>query len=240
MTQFNKKLSALAVCIAVLAPISANAATETTLIVTGDFKPAACVPTLDNGGTVDYGKMNTTRLSSATGSSGLVQLGRKSINLTITCDGPASVGIISQDNRLSSIIALSSSIYIENGANDGKNMMTSEDAFGLGTTEDGKSIGAYSLRALIAGTTVDGVASDLIYRNPAVSAEAWSRANDGVLFPNQDRVISPADTGTLVPKYFTEMTIPMYVTTAVQTKDKLGTGSEVKLDGSATISLVYL
>jgi Protein of unknown function (DUF1120). len=238
MTYFKKKLTTLAVCAAVMVSANVNAATDTTFTVTGDFKPAACVPTLDNGGTVDYGKMNTTKLSSATGSTGLVQLGRKSINLTVTCDAPASVGILTQDNRSSSKVDLSATTYIENGANDSKNLTISTAAFGLGTTEDGKSIGAYSLRAIIAGTTVDGVASDLIYQ--VAGDDYWSRASDGVLFPNKDRMISPADTGSITPKYFTEMTVPLYITAAVQTKDKLGTASEVKMDGSATISLVYL
>ncbi|MCE9991396.1 DUF1120 domain-containing protein [Enterobacter asburiae] len=240
MTYFKKKLTTLAVCAAVMVSANVNAATDTTFTLTGDFKPAACVPTLENGGTVDFGKMNTTKLSTATGSTGLVQLGRKSINLTITCDAAASVGILTQDNRSSSKVDLSATAYIENGANDSKNIVNTDVAFGLGTTDDGKSIGVYSLRAIIAGTTVDGVASDLIYKNTTPTESAWTRANDGVLYPDNGRVLSAADTGSLVPKYFTEMTVPLYITAAVQTKDKLGSGSEVKMDGNATISLVYL
>ncbi|MCE9991395.1 DUF1120 domain-containing protein [Enterobacter asburiae] len=239
MTQFNKKLSALAVCIAVLAPVSANAATETTLIVTGDFTPAACVPTLDNGGVVDFGSMNAAQLATATGSTGMVQLESKSINLTVTCDAAASVGIIAQDNRTSSKATLSATAYIENGIAPTKHLTASASAFGLGSTDDGKSIGAYTIKTAPAGVTVDGNAADVLYKDTSGS---WTKvaAEGNVFYPDQTRVISVADTGKVVPTYFTELTLPLTIATAVQTKDKLGSNLEVKLDGNATISLVYL
>lgn len=240
MTQFNKKLSALVVCIAVLAPVSANAASEATLIVKGDFTPAACVPTLDNGGVVDFGSMNSALLATATGSTGMVQLQSKSINLTVTCDAAASVGIFAQDNRTSSTVTLSSSTYVENGVAPTKHLTTSVAAFGLGSTDDGKSIGAYSIRAAPAGVKVDGEAADLLYKDTSVGTWLTVAADGRVFYPDQSRVITVADTGKVVPTYFTEMTLPLTIATAVQTKDKLGTSSEVKLDGNATISLIYL
>lgn len=240
MTSFNKKLSALAVCAAVFVSANVHAATDATLTVEGKFVPAACSPVLGDGGKVDFGSMSTAMLNTATGSTGLVQLERKKINLTITCDAATSVGILAQDNRASSKVTLGSTSYIENYSGLGDNLLTTGAVFGLGTTTDGKSIGSYSITAIAAEMLVDGKAAAVIIKDLDQGTGTWSSTPGGLFYPDQTRLVTVAETATKIPKYFTEMSVPLYVAAAVQTKDKLGTGTEVTLDGNATISLVYL
>jgi len=240
MTSFNKKLSALAVGAAVFVSASVHAATDTTLTVEGKFVPAACSPVLGDSGKVDFGSMSTAMLNKATDSTGLVQLERKKINLTITCDAATSVAILAQDNRTSSKVAVGADAYIEDYAGLGANMMTTGAVFGLGTTTDGKSIGSYTITAIAAELLVDGNPAAIILKDLDQGTGGWTSTSGGLFYPDQTRYISVAEKATKVPKYFTEMTVPLYIAAAVQTKDKLGAGTEVTLDGNATISLVYL
>ncbi|WP_368540654.1 DUF1120 domain-containing protein [Enterobacter soli] len=241
MTTFNKKLSALAICAAAIASANVNAAPETTLTVAGKFIPAACVPTLANSGKVDFGSMNMSTIATATEGNSLVQLERKTINLTVTCDAATAVGVVAQDNRTSSRVALSNTAYIEDYATTaGDNMKISGPAFGLGATTDSKNIGSYIITALPTGLTVDGKSAGYLIKDTD-SAQGWLSVDaGGPFYPDGSRIVTVADAGKTTPKYFTEMVMPLYIAAGVQTKAQLGESTEISLDGNATLSLVYL
>ena len=178
---FSKKsLSALCVCAAIVSAAGVNAATDTTLTVKGTFVPAACTPELSNSGVVDYGSMNNSVLEKPVSGSTLVQLGKKSITLTVSCDAATSVGIVAKDNRASSKVEISSSAYIADYI-PGQNMTTESAAFGLGTVNDMK-IGAYSVTAMKDGLTADGAAVDMIVKNRGGANSSWENANSGALY----------------------------------------------------------
>ncbi|HDK6714874.1 TPA: DUF1120 domain-containing protein [Klebsiella quasipneumoniae] len=237
---FSKKsLSALCVCAAIVSAAGANAATDATLMVKGTFVPAACTPELSNGGIVDYGTMNNAALAKTTDGNELVQLGKKSITLTVSCDAATSVGIIAQDNRASSRVELSSSAYIADYV-AGQNLSTSNAVFGLGTVNDVK-IGAYSVTAMKEGLTADNAAVDMIVKDTDLSGTSWKSANAGGLYyPDGTRIITVAESGKTTPLMFKDLVMPLDIVAAVQSNAVLGSGAEITLDGNATLSLVYL
>lgn len=237
---FSKKsLSALCVCAAIVSTAGANAANDATLIVKGTFVPAACTPELSNSGVVDYGTMNNSVLEKPLSGNSLVQLGKKSITLTVSCDAATSVGIIAQDNRASSKVELSSSSYIADYV-PGQNMSNTNAVFGLGTVNDVK-IGAFTVMAMKDGLTADGAAVDIIQRDTDVANNVWKTANAGSLYyPDATRIVTVAQTGTTTPLMFKDLVMPLDVVSAVQNNTVLGSGTKVELDGNATLSLVYL
>jgi len=237
MNSFKAKLSTLGLCLVALTCANANAATDATLTVSGNFVPAACNATLSNSGAADYGTMNHSMLNSASAGNSLVQLNHKTITLTVTCDAATTIGVVAQDNRASSKVSLSSTSYIDNyiGINDLNN---TNSAFGLGTVGSAK-IGAYALTAVADDTTADGASVGMIIKDTDVS-DVWVNSDAGGLFyPDGTRIVTVAEKGKTAPLAFSELVMPLEISPAVQTKSVLGS-SEVKLDGNATLSLVYL
>ena len=237
---FSKKsLSALCVCAAIVSAAGVNAATDTTLTVKGTFVPAACTPELSNSGVVDYGSMNNSVLEKPVSGSTLVQLGKKSITLTVSCDAATSVGIVAKDNRASSKVEISSSAYIADYI-PGQNMTTESAAFGLGTVNDMK-IGAYSVTAMKDGLTADGAAVDMIVKNRGGANSSWENANSGALYySDATRIVTVAETGKTTPMLFKDLVMPLDIVSAVQKNGVLGAGTHIEVDGNATLSLVYL
>ncbi|TXU05214.1 DUF1120 domain-containing protein [Enterobacter hormaechei] len=242
---FKKVISSAAIC-AALAMSNAHAANDVTLKVIGNIVPGSCVPTLPNGGVVDYGTMSSSVINPTGQTNKLVQLGSKSITLTVTCDSDTSVGISSTDNRHDSMVALSSTAYIENAWFDNTNASLSPNAYGLGKTTAGVNIGSYTIAFDPNTSTADGAAADVISTLDINAANyTWYKSTGGSFAPTnselgQTRVMTVAAPGTLTPKPFRVMSMPLRVTTAVQDNTVLGTGDTITLDGNSTISLVYL
>ncbi|HCZ9101562.1 TPA: DUF1120 domain-containing protein [Klebsiella michiganensis] len=237
---FSKKsLSALCVCAAIVSAAGANAATDANLTVKGTFTPAACTPELSNSGVVDYGSMSNSILEKTISGSSLVQLGKKSITLAVSCDAATSVGIIAQDNRASSKVALSSSAYIADYV-PGQHMFNTNAVFGLGTVNN-VNIGAYTVTAMRGGTTADGAAVDMIVKDTDIAGSGWKNANGGGLYyPDATRIVTVAEIGKTTPMLFKDLVTPLDIVSAVQDNSILGSATKIELDGNATLSLVYL
>lgn len=237
MNLFKGKFSSLAICLAALTCATANAATDATLTVKGRFVPSACNAALSGGGELDYGTMSHSMLNAAAAGNSLVQLAHKSITLTVTCDAATTVGVVAQDNRASSKVALSSTTFIKDYV-AGNDLATTASVFGLGTVGSAK-IGAYAITAMAQQTTADGVEASLIIKDTDTD-NTWRASNYGGLFyPDGSRIVTVAEKGKTAPLAFSEMVMPLEIAPAVQTKSELG-NSEVNLDGNATLSLVYL
>lgn len=242
---FKKLFSSAAIC-AALAMSNAHAANDVTLKVIGNIVPGSCVPSLPNGGVVDYGTMPASTINPTGTANTLVQLGAKSITLTITCDSDTSVGVTSTDNRHDTRVGLGSAAYIENWFFDNVNANASGNAYGLGKTSAGVNIGSYVIAADPVNTTTDGVVADLIAATGTdTSNYTWVKSSTGAFAPvnsgtGQTRVFTAAASGTTTPKAFKVMNMPLRITTALQDNTVLGTGDTITLDGNATLSLVYL
>ncbi|HDR2470321.1 TPA: DUF1120 domain-containing protein [Enterobacter roggenkampii] len=242
---FRKVFSSAAIC-AALAMSNAHAANDVTLKVVGNIVPGSCVPSLPNGGVVDYGTMPASTINPTGTANSLVQLGAKSITLTITCDSDTSVGVTSTDNRHDTRVGLGSSAYIENGFYGNVNATATGNSFGLGKTSAGVNIGDYVIAADPVNITVDGVAADLIgATTTGTSNYTWDKSTSGAFAPinsgtGQIRVFTAAASGTTTPKAFKVMNMPLRITTALQDNTVLGTGDTITLDGNATLSIVYL
>ncbi|WP_073885064.1 DUF1120 domain-containing protein [Pseudenterobacter timonensis] len=242
---FKKALTATAICVA-LSISSAYAAGDVTLKVTGNIVPGSCVPSLPNGGVVDYGAMPGSTINPTGTTNKLVQLGAKNITLTVTCSSDTSVGVSATDNRHDSLVGLGSGAFIENAYYNNANATATGNGFGLGKTSAGVKIGTYAIAADPSTTTADGAAADLIETDDIYAAdEAWGKVGSGAFAPtnnglNQTRVFTAAAPGTTTPKAFRVMNMPLRITSAVQDNTVLGTGNTITLDGNTTLSLVYL
>lgn len=76
--EFKKVLSAATVAVAFgLSAFAAQAANDVTLKVVGTINPAACTPTLPDGGVVDYGTVLNQNIAPTGATNKLVQLGQK-------------------------------------------------------------------------------------------------------------------------------------------------------------------
>ncbi|KAA1351240.1 DUF1120 domain-containing protein, partial [Escherichia coli] len=74
--EFKKVLSAATVAVAFgLSAFAAQAANDVTLKVVGTINPAACTPTLPDGGVVDYGTVLNQNIAPTGATNKLVQLG---------------------------------------------------------------------------------------------------------------------------------------------------------------------
>ncbi|MEJ5069698.1 DUF1120 domain-containing protein [Leclercia adecarboxylata] len=238
MTQFKKTLSTLGVC-ALMMAAQAHAATDATLKVSGTIVPAACTPTLSNGGEVSFGSIAAASIRKAAEDNSLVQLGTKDITLSITCEATAAIGFKVVDNRASSAVALSSTAYI-NPTDARLNVLNQPVfGFGLGLANNSAKIGAYSITTDTAGATADGASVNLLASDD--QGKSWVLGEVGVRqFNDGNRIVTVADkSGSSEPKMFKEATLPMKISAAVQTSSVLGS-DEITLDGNATLSLVYL
>jgi hypothetical protein len=217
--------TALSFCVS-----SAFAAETAVLKVTGTLTNAACIPELSNGGVVDYGNIHLGELSSTS----VNQLGQKEIDLTINCTSPTKVGWSMIDDRSSS----RAGITIDNATASGGTNSLSYYQFGVGQTSGNVNIGNYGVFVKDSLVTVDGETGDVIGRNSDWATNKWSAT--GAVRSDNYMTISVAATGTTEPLAFTTATFPLVTSLAIQDTTTLNVTDDTKLDGQATISLVYL
>lgn len=242
----NKVLVAAALSSALFSSFSATAGSDVNLKVIGSIVPGACVPTLPNGGIVDFGTWRNFQIDPTGVTNKLIQFGQKTIALTVTCDTEISVALTSTDNRSNSVSGLDGSHFIVGGAASGANIATSSNAFGLGKASNGASIGSYTIAMDPVATTIDGVNADLIQSNDMASGSPTWATSSSLAFCGVNRGcsvsrgISVAAKGSVTPKAFKVWNSVLLVTAAVQDNTILGTADTITLDGNSTISLVYL
>ncbi|MFJ7316650.1 DUF1120 domain-containing protein [Pseudomonas sp. NPDC098747] len=189
---------------------AAIAANSVDLRVTGTITPAACDITLV-GGDVDFGSLSGSDLSS-TSDTPLTPIVR---NLNILCTGATQVGITAIDNRA--------------GTN-------ASHAYGLGVDSASEKIGGYAID--FKATTTDGSAGQLTRSND--SGATWTRMSSGFIEPSPTQIWSWAATGTNAPIPVTSVNQEFEIDASIAATNTLDTSTEITLDGSATIELVYL
>ncbi|TXU05215.1 DUF1120 domain-containing protein [Enterobacter hormaechei] len=247
--KFNKTLPAAVIAAALgLSAFGALAANDVTLKVIGTINPAACTPTLPDGGIVDYGTILNRNIAPTGATNKLIQLGQKSITLNISCESNMSVAFTSTDNRLDSRVTLSSTAFIAGSGTDKADFSNTTGAFGLGKTTAGVNIGAYTVAINTAAVTADGANVDTLVTGSITEGQrSWEKVAPGLGYlcslngcTGYQKANTVATTGTTVPKTFRQLSVPLLVTSAVQDNSVLGTKDVITLDGNATISLVYL
>jgi type 1 fimbria pilin len=217
-----KKLALLPLTL-MFAANAALAANSVDLRVTGTITPSACDISLA-GGDFDLGIIPVSDLSTS-GVSARQPVGGKT--LSITCSGATMVGLKAIDNRASSL---------PSGA-------SSEDAFGLGMDGANNPIGSYTIDLVQAGAQVNGAGA--VFADTDNMGQSWRYYGNQDVFPmtaynNYPRVFSmaPQTGGGVIP--VTSMSTQLQVSATIQPKSALDTSSEITIDGSATIELVYL
>ena len=210
-------------------------AASANLTVTGTISPEACSISLGGSAaaTVDYGKLQTNdvKKKAVLGTDiPLYDLGQKSINLQVNCASPTVVVLHWVDNKSESIINSNASI---------------PSRFGLGVSA-GKNIGIYSLDGLVSqiATTASGsLTNGGGYAYSASIPPSWNYYDvDGAVgkFKNNGYYgfkISAPDT-SITAIYSAAITL--YVNAYVSKSLVDTSASEIKLDGSSTVSLEYL
>ena len=111
-------------------------ASSTDLTITGLITPAACMPSLSNGGVVDNGKFPAKDLNPTRGT----VVGTETLKLTVACDSPTQFALNPIDNRAGTA-SLSS-------------------WFGLGLTDAGEKLGW--VRVDVKNALADGGAAQAI------------------------------------------------------------------------------
>jgi len=190
-----------------------------TLQVKGTITPAACTPTLANGGIIDFGATSTSEFS---GGNKLV-LPRKNISLNVACTGSTKLSFSVTDNREDSVVDVGGSA-----------------AMGMGRTTDDKKVGDYLIR--INTVLADGVAADVISSGDQVTWNNFpqnSQRMDKLSSGGSDSNVSVAAAGTLVPVSFENMSMNLSIEPYLNSE--MSSVTEVQqLDGNATLNFDYL
>lgn len=189
-------------------------AASVNLKVTAKIVPGSCTPVLSGGGIVDYGSINSTSvLGNANG------LGERKLDFSMDCTAKMPVALRFIDNRVGTA-ELSNVPYSGlTGA-----------AFGLGTS-GGKKIGLYTVKLL---DFTDG-GKKVIPALFQLGNEADAIVFNGIVNPNQTVTWSSTGFGaTPVQKVKGQIEVNAWLDKTLDLK------TEVQLDGSATIEVLYL
>ncbi len=203
--------------------------------VIGTITPASCQAQLDSAGVVDYGIIPSITLSKTD----YTVLSEKQLGFNITCEAPAKVAIKATNGRMNTLAGAT-----EGPAGFGNSPVTglfgdpgSLGVAGLGLA-DGFPIGGYAMRVDPASVTVDGKSADSIERN---GASAWTKAATGSMFSiSTPRQNSWADSGTLAPVAFQNLTGKLGVQAYINKASLLDLTHDIQLDGLTSIELIYL
>ncbi len=211
----------------------ALAAASVNLEVTGTITPVACAVSLGGGGVIDYGVIPPDSLSATD----YTTLEVKDTPFQITCDSPVQVGVTAKTLRPGSVAGgtewgnglAAAPVSLFGGAN------MSAAGLGLNGTE---KIGGYAIAFPRTGVTLDGAPADTIYKS---NTGPWKASLSGAIFAtSEERTYTWANPGTLVPEPFAVMGGTLSVQAYINKKSELTVTAPIRLDGMASIELVYL
>lgn len=231
----KKIILAGACCIALIN--GAQAANSTDLKISGKLVNGSCTPALENNGVVDFGHIPLGNLSKTEYN----QLGFKNMSVTLSCDTAIPIGWEIYENKVGTKVNLTVKDV------DGKGTNCNSDCavyyFGLGDTAGNVHIGAYTvfIKNLV---TVDGEDKKII-TSDSNQPTKWSKWGDSSLVVNGGSsgyrtILAAEQDDTLQPLGGKLFKYDLRVTAAIQGTDTLAITDTTNLDGSATISLVYI
>ncbi|MHC8317926.1 DUF1120 domain-containing protein [Pseudomonas sp. LB3P31] len=185
------------------------AGSSTDLTVKGLITPAACLPTLSGGGIIDHGKLASRDLNQTKPT----RLPTQSMQFSVNCDSATVFTLKSTDNRMGS--------DYDEGA-----------LFGLGKINGDQKLGGFQGR--FANLNADGV--------PVRSLVSYNNGGNWSTRPTwtpEGIYAFGSLTGTPLPIAIKDLVSDMGVETFIARADSLDLSSEVALDGSATLEIVY-
>jgi len=216
---------------------SAQAAPTADLTIPGRITPPSCNLSLDGEGKLHFDEraFNSLKVDGT-------KLDSKTIGLSITCDGKTRVGLHVVDNRASSKV-LKASLNVDAW---GSNNATITDAFifGLGAVAGPDDvqipIGGYMFGFKEGDVQADKTKATVLYSadKRTWSAEAIQRQFISPNFTYAFFIGSPG--GGATPAAVDSVTGLLTVTPTINRAAALPTTTAIDLNGSATISLVYL
>ncbi|WP_426505057.1 DUF1120 domain-containing protein [Serratia proteamaculans] len=236
------KKTLLATALATITLISASsafAADTVDLKIGGSITQSACTPTLSDGGSLDYGDIKVDTLKT----DGYTVLPVKTLDLSITCIAPTKVGFSATNNRIGSVAG---STEKGNGAAPKPvSFSLASSVYGLGMAGT-KKIGGYGVDT--ANCTYNGKVADVLYRklNNEWSTYVTGGTPGGYLLDSD-----MGDTKLLVTWGIYSMgdlylatlktaTCTLKVQAYINKASELDITQPIKMDGSATLELVYL
>lgn len=218
--EMKSVLKATALSVLMMSAMAAQAVpVSTNLIVRGTITPAACVPSLADGGIINFGDTSAGRLPV----DGSMTLESKSLTATIACASAASVVMTFQDNRADTVSLT------------GGEATTAETAFGLGKAGD-INIGSYGIQ--ITSVSSDDAQGVMLQ---STDRQMWSNlgATDFVNNSADSQYLTFGDSSSNVPTEVKTLTFSLQVTPSLNAALK-NISDTANLDGNATISFEYL
>lgn len=215
----NNHLAALATTLLISATPSVLAASAVDLTVKGLITPAACTPLLSNSGLVDYGKISIQDLSVDK----RTQLPDETLDLTIQCEAPVRFALVMRDNR------------------DGSAIVNSEIYYGLNRDSSGNKIGLYSLNFDPASTVVD-LWPQTFRTDSTTGGVAWSTSNSRSIPIGARSYLGFTDVAgsSAGPIALQNLTSRVTLETVIAPTSELDLSTDIRLDGSATLDVLYL
>ncbi|WP_426109306.1 DUF1120 domain-containing protein [Pseudomonas sp. TWR1-1-4] len=193
--------------------LPAFAASTTDLTVKGMIVPSACTPSLTPGGTINIGRFSVKDLNQ----DAQTRLTPVTLQLSINCEAPTLFAMTATDNRVDS--------------------KTNVIELGLGKTAAGEPIGGYTVY-------LDKVIADQAIVQPIGSmnnGNTWFRMFEDEGWQT-DMLVSIKQPGVVpvapIPAKDTQM--EFLVNPFIHPAKNLTISQDTGIDGSATISVVYL
>lgn len=190
----------------------AVAASSVDLNVKGSITPNACIPSLSNGGAVDYGKLSAKALNVDKNT----RLPLEFIQLRVACDAATLFALQGHDNR-------------------GGSAPPSHDGnYGLGLINGDEKLGSYyvNLEAAVA----DDVPSRFITSHDG--GETWEPWEGGGLWVGGTTAVS--NNTSFTPLATKVLTAEMVIGGFIAPTNTLTLTEEVPIDGSVSVTVKYL
>jgi type 1 fimbria pilin len=223
--RFNPKLAAWAFATTATAFSLGALAASVEVKVIGTIIPNACTPTLAGGGTIDYGTHSSTDLST----NDFTLLPEKNVAFTIVCNAPTKVALKAIDNRAGT--------RVPGAVKKIRPALNEIGAFGLGNAS-GKNIGVYAMTLAVNDFTADGAQVESTFSKD--SGTTWLNSSSGGIANDGSVLMSWSATTAGAPIAFKTLSGTLNVQAALNKGSELDLSSDVSLDGSATLELVYL
>ena len=182
--------------------------------------PAACMPSLSNGGTVAFGKLSVMDLQPDRETT----LPVRELVVGVTCDAPTAFAMRMQDNR--------------QGSATGPGNTTN---YGLGLDARLQKIGRYQLTFDPSRASADSFAR-LYGTDSATGALPWSSASATPMAIDAQRYLgfSASAGGSSGPDALQTLSATASLKAVIAPLNSLDLGNEVRLDGAATLEIIYL
>lgn len=197
----------------------AMAASSVDLSVKGLIAPVACTPVLSGGGLIDFGKISQQDLNLATGT----RLPLKYLTLTVSCNGASRYTLRMRDNR------------------DGTAHVNSEIYYGLGLDSSGNKVGVYSVSVDPKQTVADALPQ--IYGTESTTGgAAWRTSNRNPIDIGANSLLGFTDSegSTAGPSAIQTLTSTLKLEAVINAKQNLDLSTDIPIDGSGTLEVVYL